>query len=828
MSPSLRRVAQLRLPLQDFASVTEALRDLAADQSNQHHEDQLPSRSHQQQEAFGSFTSSSASFASSDIAARLTSQIREVIGTRTSCHTDQFTKQLDDDSSELSFSLLAQELATISAIGFWADTFLCDRACVAVCRSLSSSMGTLLENHIPHPDMQASSLFPLSTPADARRSVFRMALRKRYGRLEDGPLVMSSVGAPYVLYVLQQTTGVLDDMVARQSLTTLHSLQNEMRGLAVVEHVSVSAEEVTRATIVAKLKDAVFKRALSPTLMVVDAQLDGTLSAASGLLRAVCDTYGMHMHVEGNALPMILTGTSAKSLFYNVGDLIDAAHTTTLDIAKWYGNYNTAVLLHCKDNLDQDLIESPGAPGDLTACMSIWYLLHRVRFPLSANALLKACEYAAILVDTMDRLPNLFECRTIGCGEIVLISSSPSRSTVASLEATNRAMFWDFQRCHTDLQSLLTLTRHDNREWLRFIPSHAMHCLKDSGVCSAKVLLEICKDLACAIRKQDVVLKGRAAFISELRQCHDIEVEESSSPRDASDGLSALFYAAVRVTPFGEVSRNGHWKGDEEMAAIVFKYTHILGEVLREHFGKELEVVLHSSKDVQEVIYIGPTAPDAGVAGNYETESARASSAPAESVSVGTITACDEAWDLDEVAAQSMASKVADRVISAVRVALSYGHRATSEPTSFMKRSNSFEASDTKNNTMSETAPAFAFPATDHDQKSLVNTTCEDKDKGLSGDHLPPSSAHLKANVNAIGPYEDDDKRPNAEKESEDGALSSARASHIHDPTSKDADTVKPRTSFWGAFFRSDSPEETKSNSSTESPQLLEDDYFRP
>ncbi|CDF34453.1 unnamed protein product [Chondrus crispus] len=638
---------------------------------------------------------------------------------------------------------------------------------------------------------------------------------------------MSSVGAPYVLYVLQQTTGVLDDMVGKQSLTTLHSLQNDMRGLAVVEHVSVSAEEVTRATIVAKLKDAVFKRALSPTLMIVDAQLDGTLSAASGLLRAVCDTYGMHMHVEGNALPMILTGTSAKSLFYNVGDLTDAAHTTTLDIAKWYGNYNTAVLLHCKDNLDQDLIEIPGAPGDLTAYMSIWYLLQRVRFSLSANALLKACEYAAILVETMDRLPNLFECRTIGCGEIVLISSSPSRSTGASLEATNRAMFWVFQRCHTNLQSLLMLTRHDNREWLRFIPSHAMRFLKDSGACSAKVLLEICKDLACAIRKQDVVLKGRAAFISEIRQCHDIEVEELSSPQDASDGLSALFYAAVRVTPFGEVSRNGHWKGDEEMVAIVSKYTHMLGEVLREHYGKELEIVLHSSKDFQEVIYIGPIAPDADVPGNYKTESARAS-ASAESVSEGTVTACDEAWDLDEVAAQNMASKVADRVISAVRVALSYGHRATSGPTSFMKRSNSFEASDTENNTMSETAPAFAYPATDHDQKTLVNTTCEDKDKGLSRDHLPPSSAHLRANVTAIGPCEEKDKRPNAEKESEDEARSTARASHILEPTTKDADTVKPRTSFWGAFFGSDSPEETKSNSSTEGLQLLEDDYFRP
>lgn len=653
-----------------------------------------------------------------------------------------------------------------------------------------------------------------------------MALQKRYGNLDDAPSTILSAGAPYVLYVSQTSTPHHPSSVENHALDNFDSIQSEMKGIAVIEYVGVPAEEITRAAIVSKLKDAVFKRALSPTLMIVDVQLHATLSAASGLLRAVCDSYGMHMHVEGNALSMSLTGTNAKNLFYNVSDLVDAAHTTSFDIANWFGNYNTAVVLHCPEPFDDDLLRVPNAPADLTACMSLSYLLQRMRLHTSADVLLKACEHAGTLVETADRLPSIFECRTVGCGEIVLLSCPASCLAWSSNKSINRALMAYFRRHHTEMEQFLELTTFDGREWLTFSPSHTLRHFSLSQLSSVSVL-RICEDLINACRVHDLVSKGRAAFMSEIRQCHDVEVDLLESQHETVD-TKALFYAALRVTPFGEVARNGHWKGDEEMVAAVAKYTRSLADVLADQAGKNFEALFHPVKQFPEVIFIGPAVPQSRIDEKVTVEYG-IDDLSHKNPTIDMILAGAEAKELEEAGAPDIATTVADCVISAVHIALSPHHRATLDKAiSHKVQNDTHDANGVESPDEAVLEASPIIPRLDqHDQSHPLTNRKQDEDSSPTS-HVHASQTKPREEVNLVDKSEVGDLALNTDMNTAGESKPIPITSDPHVPESETTHQPKPRPGFWRTLFGNDSPEDTENDSSTESLQPLEDDYFRP
>lgn len=834
-SPFLPDPAQIHFPLGVLSPVSHALCDLAhseAERQKQPQQEELLTSQDHEELRLDSSTSSS----TSHIAQRLASLIRRL------SNADVKDASADsvpgsDDFSQPSPCVLALELAAISAIGCWADSFLPETVRRSVCRSLSSSLFSFAEAYIPHPDVQSSCMSTLSSPADARRAVFRMALSKRYGNLPDAPSAMTIAGAPYVLYVHQalashKEKGEGFEEGQLHPSTEFEAWRALTEGTVVLEHVAVPAEEVTRAAVAAKLKNAVSKRALSPTLMIVDAALDSTLCAAADLLRAVCDTYGMHMHVEGNALSMILAGNGMKNLLYNVGDLVTVAHSATLDIANWFGHYRTAVLLFCKAGIVDEGMIGQGAPGALSAFMSLGFFVQRVRLPRCAELLRAACEHTGTLTESLFTVPHLIECKTVGCGESVFISYAALESDTMSHTVVNRAMWWNFQRRHIDMQALFTIANHENREWLLFSPCRVLTNNAFSVPCSAEAMKDICKELIYATRRCEVVLKGKAAFMSEMRQCQDVEVE-MLAPQRQKDGFSPLFFAALRVTPFGEVSRNGHWRKDEEMTAKVEKSTVALASLLQSNPADDFEAFLRDADigDEVPVVCIGPMLPDLSVNRNAGNADCGDPAVSAGDLSIKTMATYAEDWDLDELAAQKSALRAAASVIAAVHTALSTGTEASSRTSVRGNEGDKGFLTNHEGEKRDEVSPVEVpcLPEIQVDGTPLEGVVEDTYEPTHASDEVLLSNGQpeIDAATTVRLPHEETGEDATQEAVGTEKNLIT-EATELPQQKSSDSEQRKQSRSFWDLLFGDDTREDAESSSGTESPNALEDDYFRP
>lgn len=848
--PFLPDPAQLHIPLETFSAVSHALSDLAhfhasaelQEQPRQEEEHALEEHGQQQLQP-------PASSSTPHVAQRLASIIRRV------SHTSEDAPDADpvprsDVFSEPTPPVLALELAAVSALGVWADCFLPPTALRSVCRCLSSSLSAVAKSYILHSHVDSPSIRTLATPAAARRAVFRQALAKRYGRLPDAPSAFSIAGAPYVLYVHQALPACgrvhtpprlgkqeVSDTVNLPASDGYNAWRVVTQGVAVFEHVAVPAEEVTRAAVAAKLKDAVSKRGLSPTLMIVEAGLDTTLCAAADVLRAVCDTYGMHMHVEGDALPMIMAGKATKNLLYNVGDLVRVANSAVLEVAKWFGRYEMAVLLYCEVETVGNHAMSPlGAPGDLSAVMSLWFFLQRVQLPRGAALVRAACEHTNTLTECLYSVPHLIECKTVGCGASVVVSYAAVDADAESRAGVNRAMLAHFQRRHRNMRQLLALASHENRQWLLFSPTRVLSQSADSRPCSAAVVKEICKDLIYAARRCELVVKGKAAFMSEMRQCHDVEVEGLTS-QQMGGGFSPLFFAALRVTPFGEVSRNGHWKKEEEMSVKVEKYTYALASLVESNPSEEFEAVVHESDTVNDapVVCIGPVLPEPSTdptVSEMEDEGCiiteNHTSLPEASAAYA------EKWDLDELAAQELALKAAECVTAVVYSALSTEEEPSSSPKGVamegIERSQvMYQEEDNEDEAVHVDVSSVYVPQS---SEALPVVKAEFGDSAKPGEmshEMPFFGRHLETEDAVPG-----NQRHQDEQEDVKGKVRNAEteetADVAEDPRqeAKETGLRKRSTGFWGLLFGEETREDAESCSSIESTKALEDDYFRP
>lgn len=847
--PFLPDPAQLQFPLEAFSAVSHALSDIAyAPACTEQTEQPILEEEQTLGEDEHPHLQTPASSSTAHVAKRLASLIRQV--SHSSADAPDPDPVLHSDIfSQPTPPVLALELAAVSALGVWADCFLPPTSLRSVCRSLSSSLSALAKAHILHSHVESPSIRTLSAPGAARRVVFRQALAKRYGSLPDAPSAFAIAGAPYVLYVHQalpvrgrvhtpprlgksEVSGTVDapapDGYDAWRLVT--------EGVAVLEHVAVPAEEVTRAAVAAKLKDAVSKRGLSPTLMIVEAGLDTTLCAAADVLRAVCDTYGLHMHVEGDALPMIMAAEATKKLLYNVGELVRVGNSAELDVAKWFGRYHIAVLLYCEvETVGNDAISPLGAPRDLSAIMSLWFFLQRVELPRCAALVRAACEHTNTLTECLYSVPHLIECKTVGCGANVVVSYAAVDTNAELRTGVNRAMLAHFQRRYGSMRQLLAFASHENRQWLLFSPTRVLTHSVDSEPCSAVVVKDICKDLIYAARRCELVVKGKATFISEMRQCQDVEVE-CLTPQRMGGGFMPLFFAALRITPFGEVSRNGHWRKDEEMRVKVEKYTYALASLLESNPSEEFEAVVHESDTVNDapVVCIGPILPDLSTDPTVGQENGVRIITENDTSLLEASAAYAEKWDLDELAAQKLALKAAEYVTAIVYSGL---------------------------NTEEEPSLSPKDLAVEEIERSQVIDHEEDNEDGalhadVSSVHTPQSSEAFP-NVKAVGRDSDEPdemyhERPffDGYSEKEDavamnqghldekedvkgrvlGAETEVTADAAEGPQQKAKETGqrKRSTGFWGLLFGDETREDAESSSSIESPKTLEDDYFRP
>lgn len=655
------------------------------------------------------------------------------------------------------------------------------------------------------------SLRPFDDLHGARRAALNAALRVRYGGLNAAPMAAMIAGAPFVLYVREsfQMGGRVEigGEFRRDMDEGLKKWEDVCAGLAVVEEVEVEEVHLVRAIVGGKLKEAVKSRGLAPVLVVVPLMHDGELAMGGDVLRAVCDGYGARLHVEGEGIGMLLGGGEG-----GVRAVVGVAHSILVDVGSWFGKFGVAVMLGVTG-------ESEGGAwlGGVTA---LWFLLERVHLRRCRKLVEATCEVGRVLVEGLYSVPHLLEVAMVGCARHVLLSYAGVDADAKVRTSINRAMFAYLDKTHSQFRHLVMLGRHKNREWLVFSPMRVLNVAVDTAPLSDGMVKAICRDLIYAARRCEVVVKGRAAFVSRMRQCQDVEVESLIARREAGS-CAPLFFAAVRVTPFGEVSRNGHWIKDEEMTAKVEKYTCALASLLNQLKDENFEALIQDSeyeKNEVSMIYVGPVFVEASPSLEGEKLMDEIGEINDPSALSKANAALAEKWDLNESTAQELALKAAERVTAVLSVGLNTKDEDVRQ-----------EGKDLKMN--------------ENDAEKVPGIETEQEANGVeirdvySKQSRVPSAAHdsvLQTSKNILAEIEVSDAEgkntTNTDETTEAKAPIMENRIPIEDQPRKkgEANERKKKGGIWSLLFGEDPIEDEESAGSIDSPRGLEDDYFRP
>lgn len=661
-------------------------------------------------------------------------------------------------------------------------------------------------------------LHPFNHLHDAREAALNAALGVRYGSLSAAPTAAMIAGAPLVLYVKQSFLRGgrvhLGGEVKGEGDDGLKEWENICAGLAVVEEVEVEEVHFVRAVVGGRLREAVKSRGLAPVLVVVQMSHDGELAMGADVLRAVCDGYGARLHVEGDGVGMLLGGGEV-----GVKAMAGVAHSVLVDVGAWFGRLGTAVMLGV----------AGGGEGTawLGGVMSLWFLLERVHLQRCRKLLEAACEGAKLLVEGLYSVPHLLEVKIVGSARHALVSYAVLDASAEMTTAVNWAMFAHLQRTFPQFRHLLVMGRHENREWLVFSPMHVFNGPVDATPVSNETIRALCQDSIYAARRCEMVVSGKAAFISQTRQCQDVEVE-SLVTRRKTDSSKLLFFAALRVTPFREVSRNGHWKKDEEMAAKVEKYTCALASLLEELKDERFEAIIQDPKDENTevpMIYVGPLFAEASPESNGEEAIDGAEETTDASALCTVNAALAERWNLDESTAQELALKAAETITAVVSAALNAEGEATHETGNQETDNTSGIASAEIESEQMVNGQIGDIPTRQLREPTAPDHLNVQKTKSVAEETAVPHIAKNKTEIKGMN-----NENENGEDETVEGEerVTDTQILARENARKKGQGTErKKRGSIWGLLFGED-PADAESTGSVDSSKDLEDDYFRP
>lgn len=739
------------------------------------------------------------STSTSHVAQRLALRLHDKSLPPTSLSSDVFTPPTP--------STLAKETALVHALALWARSFLPEHRLQHLCSLLAHDIDSVLRAEMP--------VLPLLRPfdhlQDARRAALNAALRVRYGGLKAAPTAAMIAGAPFVLYVREgfQRGGRVEMGGDNWGDTDedVKKWEGVCAGLAIVEEVEVEEVHLVRAVVGGKLKEAVKSRGLAPVLVVVRLMHDGGLAMGGDVLRAVCDGYGARLHVEGEGVGILLGGGEGGVLA-----VVGVAHSVLVDVGSWFGRFGVAVMLGVVGESDEG--------AWFGGVMALWFLLERLNLQKCRRLLEATCEMGRVLAEGLYSVPHLLEVTMVGCARHVLVSYAGVDADAEVRTLMNRAMFAYLERMHSQFRQLLVMGKHENREWLVFSPMRVLNAAVCAAPVTGRVMKAICRDLIRVARRCEVVVKGRAVFISQMRQCQDVEVE-SLTARRRSDPSAPLFFGALRVTPFGEVSRNGHWMKDEEMTVKVEKYTCALASILSELNGETFEALIQDSEyDKNEVsmIYVGPILVDASPSPRDEKVIDEIREVTDALALCKINAALAEEWDLGESAAQELALKAAERVTAVLSAALD----AKEEDTEQGREDQEINRGDTDLIPEDETerrANGVEARGT-YSEQSVESSVAHDSIVQTGGNFVAETEASEVAGKNTM---DTDDTTEDEER------ILESRISNEDKPSKRgEASERKNKGGIWSLLFGEDPIEDEESTGSVGSPKGLEDDYFRP
>lgn len=460
---------------------------------------------------------------------------------------------------------------------------------------------------------------------EARRHVLRNALSLRYGSADLAPAAIAISGAPLVLFVCESSPDPLafDAAERKGSPEPLPSEEwdSVCTGSCVFRVLRVDGVNTLRSSLSSALKDAVQGERLAPALVVLDADPSMTLCSGSEIARAVCDSYGAALHLEGPALALLLAGPGARSsmAFGGIG-FSSLTHSLLLDIGSWFGIRDCGVFSILTDASIGDTTDpTPPQKAEGTrlgrvradqvpsaSVLPMWWLLHRVDLRLAHSFLSGIVESSTRMVDNVCAYPHLLHYRAFGCsGNVLLTCASHSLGEVQQSRA-NRAVLRYLERDERTSSFSLALATVDNRDWVLFAPLSALRTRFSDVPISREITDFVSMLLVRAMRRCEIVCLGSTSFSVTVKQSTQLELVETKG-----HPMGPMFFGAVRVVPPDMTFSPGRLQ-DPDAREQVEKYTCVLAAALNATAGSPVEAVLsdecHDCQRDEEATYvwIGP------------------------------------------------------------------------------------------------------------------------------------------------------------------------------------------------------------------------------
>jgi hypothetical protein len=497
--------------------------------------------------------------------------------------------------------------------------------------SSSSSAGT---------NRKSCHVWPLK--ADARRHVLRHALAAKYGSVEAAPTAVKFAGAPLVLYVRElsqskiriwpEELAFLSGEVFARYNTSLSEWKDIASGFCAFEVSDVKDAGGLRSQVSLRLKSAVKHRNLAPVLVVVNADLDATICGGLEVLRAVCDSYGACLHLEGAALGLLAAQpTILSSLQYNLSSCISQCHSMLFDIGAIFGLRNLAVVNYfgglsrarsatggeefgtitsqafASSHLEfsEGVGESfGGGEHALSRILALWWLFQRTDLSTARVVINAAAAQSSYLADNLCNVPHFIELRSIGCGANVLMSYSDPAGDPAYQTDVNRAVLKWMERHETMRHQGLCLAGYDDEVLILFSPVLALQLGCPVSALSCRDSDQVLYHIAAAARRCQISGAGASAFVASVRQCEHLELADMT----AYD-VAPLYFGAVRVVPLGLTAGYGNWRKEPDLIHQVEKLTSALVPGLTLSAAWPFECVLfdNAKNDCAPFVCVGPT-----------------------------------------------------------------------------------------------------------------------------------------------------------------------------------------------------------------------------
>lgn len=640
----------------------------------------------------------------------------------------------------------------------------------------------------------------LSTPNEARRRVLLSALYHRYATT-DAHQISATHSTPQVIHLSQISRCNLDSET-ESGTTSLARWTCIVEGVATIAQISVASHEEVTNALQSALKNAV-QTLCAPVLVVVHADTHDSLSAAASVVRALCDTYNVLLHVEGVALAMALRPqqhenqrVQQQTLLFDASEWASVSHSGVLDVCSWLS------LSGCVLGWGFEDCRIEGE--HLADVLVLWWCVTSVWSALGGQ-IDELCQLSGDVVDGLYTVPHVLNVHIDGAAECfvsVNIFGGEGSETAEDRVLFNRALAQYvggclFEPCET---SVVT----DNPELnarvssLRFSP---LLCAlrkfpfcplpKQGNAFEARISSAdtICERLVIGARLCTLSKRGRAAFITRMRQSQDAEVVSVTGDH------APLYYGGIHVTPFGEVAQNGHWRRDDEMVRIVDKLTRAAANV---NGSGEYTTWLWELAEVP-VLCVGP--------GTAVTR-ADGEALPEYCGRLGEMIGDDEAV--------RVALSTAAAIIEIICGVLETGavEERESEADGVIERSDIIEKGHGGEPMDAELIAEAAISAGSHDQKAAIELE-EEKRPGEALITGPPNLPKVDDNDTA------DTWAPKPKAETITGVKQGEAT----------MDQKAKNPGFWGLIFGDDpsssEDDETKADNHRLDGKELEDDYFR-